>query len=120
ARPPATAPRTGPPAAGGRVPERPRAIIPVHIFGQPADLPAFRDIADRHGLAMIEDAAQAIGSWCDVDQAGSFGDAATCSFFPTKNLPAMGDGGMVMAATEEVAERLRMVRIHGSRDQTQI
>ena len=105
-----------PAAAEQAITERTRAIIPVHIFGQPADLPAFRDIADRHGLAMIEDAAQAIGSTVDGYQAGSFGDAATFSFFPTKNLPAMGDGGMVMAATEEVAERLRMLRFHGSRD----
>ena len=105
-----------PAAAEQAITERTRAIIPVHIFGQPADLPAFRDIADRHGLALIEDAAQAIGSTVDGYQAGSFGDAATFSFFPTKNLPAMGDGGMVMAATEEVAERLRMLRFHGSRD----
>ena len=105
-----------PAAAERAITERTRAIMPVHIFGQPADLPTFRDIADRHGLALIEDAAQAIGATVAGYQAGSFGDAATFSFFPTKNLPAMGDGGMVMAATEEVAERLRMLRFHGSRD----
>ena len=106
-----------PAAAEAAITERTRAIMPVHIFGQPADLPAFRDIADRHGLALIEDAAQAIGATrTTATQAGSFGDAATFSFFPTKNLPAMGDGGMVIAASEEVAERLRMLRFHGSRD----
>jgi dTDP-4-amino-4,6-dideoxygalactose transaminase len=105
-----------PAAAEAKITERTRAIVPVHIFGQPADLPAFRDIADRHGLVLIEDAAQAIGSTVDGYQSGSFGDAATFSFYPGKNLPAMGDGGMVMAATEEVADRLRMLRFHGSRD----
>jgi dTDP-4-amino-4,6-dideoxygalactose transaminase len=105
-----------PAAAEAAITERTRAIMPVHIFGQPADLGAFREIADRHGIALIEDAAQAFGATYGGYAAGSYGDVATFSFFPTKNLPAMGDGGMAVAASSEVAERLRMLRFHGSRD----
>jgi dTDP-4-amino-4,6-dideoxygalactose transaminase len=88
----------------------------VHIFGQPADLGAFRELADRNGIALIEDAAQAFGASFEDYRAGSYGDVATFSFFPTKNLPAMGDAGMAIASSEEVAERLRELRFHGSRD----
>jgi len=105
-----------PEAAERAITERTRAVIPVHIFGQPADLGAFRELADRHGIALIEDAAQAFGATCEGYRAGSYGDAATFSFFPTKNFPAMGDAGMTIAASEEVAERLRLLRFHGSRD----
>ena len=87
-----------PAAVEAAVTERTRAIIAVHLCGQPADLPALREIADRHGLALIEDAAQAYGARCDGRPVGTFGDAATLSFFPSKNLPAMGDAGMVLAA----------------------
>ncbi|HET7426993.1 MAG TPA: DegT/DnrJ/EryC1/StrS family aminotransferase [Gemmatimonadales bacterium] len=105
-----------PAAAEAAITERTRAIVPVHIFGQPADLDAFRALADRHGIALIEDAAQAFGATFEGYQAGSYGDVATFSFFPTKNFPAMGDAGMAVAASEDVAERLRMLRFHGSRD----
>ena len=105
-----------PAAAEAAITPRTRAVMPVHVFGQPADLGAFRELADRHGIALIEDAAQAFGATYEGYRAGSYGDAATFSFFPTKNLPAMGDGGLVVAASEEVAERLRMLRFHGSRD----
>ena len=105
-----------PAAAEAAITPKTRALMPVHIFGQPADLGAFRELADRHGIALIEDAAQAFGATYEGYRAGSYGDAATFSFFPTKNLPAMGDGGLVFAASEEVAERLRMLRFHGSRD----
>ncbi len=105
-----------PAAAEAAITERTRAIMPVHIFGQPADLGAFREIADRHGIALIEDSAQAVGAAYGGYAAGSYGDVATFSFFPSKNLPAMGDAGMAVAATSEVAERLRMLRFHGSRD----
>ena len=103
-------------AAEAAITERTRAVMPVHIFGQPADLGAFRDLADRHGVALIEDAAQAFGASFEDHRAGSYGDVATFSFFPTKNLPAMGDAGMAIASSEEVAERLRELRFHGSRD----
>jgi dTDP-4-amino-4,6-dideoxygalactose transaminase len=105
-----------PEAAEAAVTERTRAVMPVHIFGQPADLGAFRELADRHGIALIEDAAQAFGACYEGYRAGSYGDVATFSFFPTKNFPAMGDAGMAMAATQEIAERLRLLRFHGSRD----
>ena len=105
-----------PAAADAAVTDCTRAIIAVHLFGQPADLAALREVADRHGVALIEDAAQAFGSTRDGRSAGSFGDAATLSFFPTKNLPAMGDGGMVLARDGDVAERVRMLRFHGSKD----
>jgi dTDP-4-amino-4,6-dideoxygalactose transaminase len=105
-----------PAAAEAAITERTRAIMPVHIFGQPADLAALREIADRHGVALIEDAAQAFGATYDGHRAGSYGDVATFSFFPTKNFPAMGDAGMAIAASEEIAERLRQLRFHGSRD----
>jgi dTDP-4-amino-4,6-dideoxygalactose transaminase len=105
-----------PAAAEAAISERTRAVMPVHIFGQPADLGAFRDLADRHGIALIEDAAQAFGASFEDHRAGSYGDVATFSFFPTKNLPAMGDAGMAIASSEEVAERIRELRFHGSRD----
>jgi len=105
-----------PAAAEAAITERTRAVMPVHIFGQPADLGAFRELADRNGIALIEDAAQAFGASFEDHRAGSYGDVATFSFFPTKNLPAMGDAGMAIASSEEVAERLRELRFHGSRD----
>jgi dTDP-4-amino-4,6-dideoxygalactose transaminase len=105
-----------PAAAEAAITERTRAVMPVHIFGQPADLGAFRDLADRHGIALIEDAAQAFGATFEGYQVGSYGDVATFSFFPTKNLPAMGDAGMAVASSEDIAERLRELRFHGSRD----
>jgi dTDP-4-amino-4,6-dideoxygalactose transaminase len=105
-----------PAAVEAAVTERTRAIIAVHLCGQPADLPALREIADRHGLALIEDAAQAYGARCDGRPVGTFGDAATLSFFPSKNLPAMGDAGMVLLRDRDVADRVRMLRFHGSRD----
>jgi dTDP-4-amino-4,6-dideoxygalactose transaminase len=105
-----------PAAAEAAITERTRAIMPVHLFGQPADLGAFRELADRHGVALIEDAAQAFGATYEGHWVGSYGDVATFSFFPTKNFPAMGDAGMAIAASEDMAERLRMLRFHGSRD----
>jgi dTDP-4-amino-4,6-dideoxygalactose transaminase len=103
-------------AAEAAVTDRTRAIVAVHLFGQPADLPGLRDVADRHGLALIEDAAQAFGATVDGRGAGSFGDLGTFSFFPTKNLPAMGDAGMVVCGSSDLAERVRLLRFHGSRE----
>jgi dTDP-4-amino-4,6-dideoxygalactose transaminase len=105
-----------PDAAEAAITERTRAVMPVHIFGQTADLRAFRELADRHGIALIEDAAQAFGATFEDYRAGSYGDVATFSFFPTKNFPAMGDAGMAIASSEEIAEEVRLLRFHGSRD----
>jgi dTDP-4-amino-4,6-dideoxygalactose transaminase len=105
-----------PAAAEAAVTERTRAIVAVHVYGLPADLPALRDVASRHGLALIEDAAQAFGATVEGRGAGSFGDLATFSFFPTKNFPAMGDAGMVISSSADLAERVRLLRFHGSRE----
>src|SRR6476646_4172926 len=91
-----------------RITPRTKAIMPVHLFGRPAPL---QDLAGL-GLPLIEDAAQAFGA---PGVAGT-GVCSTFSFFPTKNLFALGDGGLVAARDDEVAERLRMLRFHGSRD----
>src|SRR6478752_1932589 len=105
-----------PVAAEAAITERTRAIVVVHVFGQVAELDAFRELADRNGLALVEDAAQAFGASREGRAAGSVGDVATFSFFPTKNLPAMGDAGLVLTTSDELAERVRMLRFHGSRD----
>lgn len=92
-----------------------RAILPVHLYGQPADCTAFARLAHSHGLKLIEDAAQAWGaSWNGVP-AGALGDTAAFSFYPTKNLSAAGDAGMVTTKSAELAERARMLRQHGMR-----
>jgi dTDP-4-amino-4,6-dideoxygalactose transaminase len=106
-------------AAEAAITERTRAICPVHLFGQMADMPAFRAIGDRHGVAIVEDAAQAIGARQQVDgewiTTGTLGDACAFSFFPTKNLGAFGDAGMVVTGDDATAERLRKLRVHGGR-----
>lgn len=99
-----------------RVTDRTKAILPVHIFGHPADMAAIRAIADEHGLLVVEDAAQAFGAATPDGEIAGFGDAATFSFFPTKNFPGMGDGGMVVCRDEELAARVRRLRFHGSTD----
>ncbi|MBD0370343.1 MAG: DegT/DnrJ/EryC1/StrS family aminotransferase [Pyrinomonadaceae bacterium] len=91
-----------------------RAIIPVHLYGQAADLDALMEIARRHNLLVIEDAAQAHGALYKGRRVGTFGHAATFSFYPGKNLGAYGEGGAVVTNTEEVARRLRLLRDHGS------
>ncbi len=105
-----------PAAAEAAVTERTRAILAVHLYGLPADVTALREVADRHGVALIEDAAQAFGAAVDGRGAGSFGDLATFSFFPTKNFPALGDAGMVVSTSAELAEQVRLLRFHGSRE----
>lgn len=97
-----------------KITPRTKAIIGVHIFGQMLDVERLREIAARHDLIVIEDAAQAIGSEYRGKRAGSLGHAATFSFFPTKNLGAYGDAGMVVTDDEHVAAKLRMLRFHGS------
>ena len=97
---------------GGKV----KAILPVHLFGQMADMDALLDIAGRYGLPVVEDAAQAIGAELgDGRRAGSLGAIGCFSFFPTKNLGAFGDAGMCVANDAELAERIRKLRVHGGR-----
>jgi len=93
---------------------RTRAIVAVHLYGQPAAMDAITEIARPRGVAVIEDAAQAIGASYAGRPAGSWGDAACLSFYPTKNLAACGDGGMVLTAREDVAQAIRRLRDHGS------
>lgn len=104
-----------PVAVEGAISERTRAILPVHLFGQPADLPRLQAIAERHGLKLIEDCAQSFGAEVTGRQTGSWGLAAGFSFFPSKNLGAYGDGGLVATDCDELAERVRLLRNHGSR-----
>ncbi len=105
-----------PAAVEARIGPATRAILPVHIFGHPADMRAIMDIAGEHGLRVVEDCAQAFGARSADGEIATFGDAATFSFFPTKNFPGMGDGGMVVCRDEELAERVRRLRFHGSKD----
>jgi dTDP-4-amino-4,6-dideoxygalactose transaminase len=92
-----------------------RAILPVHLYGQCADFTALSTIAKQHNLVLIEDAAQAWGAQWGGIHAGSLGDIAAFSFYPTKNLSAAGDAGMVTTNSAELAERARMLRQHGMR-----
>jgi len=91
-----------------------RALLPVHLYGQLADVRAFRALADRRGLALLEDGAQAHGARRDGFACGALGDAGTFSFYVTKNLGAAGEGGMVLTRSAELAGRLRRLRDHGS------
>ncbi len=93
---------------------RTRAIMPVHLYGQLADMDALADIVRRRGLLLIEDAAQAHGASRGGRRAGAFGDAAGFSFFPAKNLGALGDGGAVVTADDELAARVAALRNYGS------
>ncbi len=92
---------------------RTRAIVAVHLYGHPAAMDRLSALARAHGLAVVEDAAQAIGAAFDGRPVGAWGDAACLSFYPTKNLGACGDGGMVLTARDDVAERVRRLRHHG-------
>jgi dTDP-4-amino-4,6-dideoxygalactose transaminase len=95
---------------------RTRAIIPVHLYGQCADMEPILEIGSRHGIAVIEDAAQAIGAeYRDGRRAGGMGVAGCLSFFPSKNLGGLGDGGMVVTNDEGIAERIRMLRVQGAK-----
>ncbi len=96
-----------------KVTEKTRAIIPVHLFGQIAQMKPIMEIAKRHNLAVIEDAAQAIGARQDEVKCGNFGDLGCFSFYPTKNLGGFGDGGLVTANDAKLAERVKLIRTHG-------
>lgn len=91
-----------------------KVIIPVHLFGQPAYMDEINKIAKEHGLIVIEDACQAFGAKYKGKDVGSLGDAACFSFFPTKNLGTIGDGGIVTTSDTELAKKIRTLRIHGS------
>lgn len=103
----------------GRVEEaitsRTRAIIAVHLYGQPADMGSLRDIATRRGLRLVEDAAQAHGAAFQGKPVGGLADAAAWSFYPSKNLGALGDGGAVTTDDDNVADQVRLFRNYGSR-----
>jgi dTDP-4-amino-4,6-dideoxygalactose transaminase len=106
-----------------KVTPKTRAIIPVHLYGQCADMDPILEIAERKGLTVIEDAAQAIGAEypsrirtsSSISRAGCMGDYGCFSFFPSKNLGGFGDGGMVVTDDSDRAERLRILRVHGSK-----
>jgi len=91
-----------------------RAIVPVHLFGMPSDMKPIMALADEHELAIIEDCAQSFGALVDGRQTGSIGNIGCFSFFPSKNLGAFGDGGMVATNDDELASSLRVLRTHGS------
>ncbi|HWT03645.1 MAG TPA: DegT/DnrJ/EryC1/StrS family aminotransferase [Pyrinomonadaceae bacterium] len=95
--------------------ERTRAVLPVHLYGQCAEMDALTDVSLRHGLPVIEDAAQAIGAEDRARQAGVMGAIGCFSFYPSKNLGAAGDAGMMTTDDDALADRLRALRVHGSR-----
>lgn len=94
---------------------RTRAVVPVHLYGQPADMDPINEVARRHGLKVIEDAAQAHGARYKGRRTGGLGDAAGFSFYPGKNLGALGDGGAVVTNDPDLADRVRVLRNYGSR-----
>jgi dTDP-4-amino-4,6-dideoxygalactose transaminase len=94
----------------------PKAVIPVHLYGQPADMPAILELARRHGLYVIEDCAQSHGATLGGRMTGTWGDIAAFSFYPTKNLGALGDGGMVVTDDPALAERVRLLQQYGWRE----
>ena len=96
--------------------DRTKAIAPVHLYGQPADMDAIDEIAARHGIPVIEDACQAHGSRHRGRRAGTLGLAAAFSFYPGKNLGALGDGGAVVTNDADVADKIRLLRNHGQQD----
>jgi dTDP-4-amino-4,6-dideoxygalactose transaminase len=95
---------------------RTRAVVPVHLYGRPADMASIAAFAREHGLLVVEDAAQAHGASIGNLRVGTIGDAAAFSFYPTKNLGALGDAGAVATTDPEVAERVRMLGSYGERD----
>ena len=104
-----------PAAAAAAVTSRTRAIVPVHLYGQPVDLDAIMALAGRHNLVIVEDAAQAHGARYRGRTIGSFGNTAAFSFYPSKNLGACGDGGMIVTDDGQIAEKIRLLRNYGQR-----
>ena len=105
-----------PDALEAAITPRTRAIVPVHLYGQPCDMDRIMEVARRYQLKVIEDAAQAHGARWRGKRAGSFGDAACFSFYPGKNLGAYGDGGVVVSQDETLIHRIRMLANHGRTD----
>jgi UDP-N-acetyl-3-dehydro-alpha-D-glucosamine 3-aminotranferase len=104
-----------PGAAEAALTPQTRVLLPVHLFGRPAPLPELLALARRHGLALVEDTAQAVGARHSGRACGTWGEAGCLSFYPSKNLGGMGDGGMVLCAGEALHERVDMLRKHGGR-----
>ncbi len=98
-----------------KITEKTKAIIPVHLYGQPAEMEKILDIAKRYNLYVIEDSAQAFGAEYKGRKVCTFGDMACISFFPTKNLGAFGDAGMIVTNNDDLAEKVKMIRVHGSK-----
>ncbi|MDX2256827.1 MAG: DegT/DnrJ/EryC1/StrS family aminotransferase [Pseudanabaenaceae cyanobacterium bins.39] len=98
----------------GAITERTKAVMPVHLFGRPVDMPRLMAIAKKHNLYVIEDCAQATGATYNQTKVGNFGDVGCFSFYPTKNLGGCGDGGMMTTNQPAIAEKLRILREHGS------
>ena len=99
--------------AARRVTDKTKAIIPVHLFGQAADMDAVQRLASAHDLMVLEDAAQSMGTQFGEKKAGTMGDICAFSFFPSKNLGGFGDGGMITTNDDALAERVRILRVHG-------
>ncbi|GIT05327.1 MAG: hypothetical protein CM1200mP29_07380 [Verrucomicrobiota bacterium] len=100
-----------------RITGKTKAIIPVHLFGQAADMDGAQRLAKAHGLAVLEDAAQSMGATFDGQQVGTMGDLSAFSFFPSKNLGGFGDGGMITTDHDDLAKRARILRVHGGAPQ---
>lgn len=98
-----------------KITQRTKAIIPVHLFGKPAEMNKINKLAKKYKLYVIEDACQSIGALYNGQKVGGFGDVACFSFFPSKNLNAYGDGGMVVTDNKKIAEKIKMLRNHGSK-----
>ena len=105
-----------PKAVEAAVTERTRAIVPVHLYGRPADMDPIMEVARRHDLYVVEDAAQAIGARYHDKRVGSLGHAGCLSFYPTKNLGAFGDGGMVVTNDPQIAQAVDILRRQGGKD----
>src|SRR5258708_2431854 len=99
-----------------RISPRTVGILPVHLYGRPANIDAMQKLAADHGLWIIEDCAQSHGAKWKRKRAGSYGDHAALSFYPSKNLTVYGDGGAILTDDEQIAGRVRMLRNHGRRD----
>jgi len=98
-----------------KITERTKAIQPVHLYGQCADMAALREVAGKYGIPLVEDAAQAIGAEEDGKRAGAMSEIGCFSFYPSKNLGGMGDGGMMTTDDDELAEKLFALRVHGAK-----
>ena len=103
-----------PDAIAKAITPRTKAIMPVHLFGQPADMTHIMQLCEQHGLKLIEDCCQSFGATINGKQTGSLGHAAGYSFFPSKNLGAFGDGGLVVTNSDETAAKIKQLRNHGS------